>query len=97
MNIAERALDSQPLGPHRGEVRAACDEMNVGAGLLESRAEKAADASGTYDRNFHRVVTGAPSSAFRSTLFTSSMIFAKTCADCSRPAAGTALNVSISV
>ena len=45
----------------------------------------------------YRVVTGAPSNAFISTLFTSSMIFANTWADCSSPAAGTALSVSMSV
>jgi hypothetical protein len=53
MNVAERTVDAQPLGTHRGKVRAACDKMHVCAGLLQSRAEETADASGAYDRDFH--------------------------------------------
>jgi hypothetical protein len=42
----------EALGTHGGTVRAARNEMNVCAGLLQSGAEEAADASGADDGDF---------------------------------------------
>jgi hypothetical protein len=45
MNITERAFHAQPAATHRGEMRAARDEVHVMAGRGEAGAEVAADAA----------------------------------------------------
>ncbi len=53
MDIAERAFHSQPVSTKRLEMRAACHEPDVGARLLQTRAEVSADPTGSDDRDFH--------------------------------------------
>ena len=47
------AFDGETVLTHGGEMRTACDEMNVGSALHQPRAEIPADPAGPHDRNAH--------------------------------------------
>ena len=53
MKVAVRAFDAESVRLERGEVRAACQEDDVGAGGSEASAEIAAEAAAADDRDAH--------------------------------------------
>ena len=63
MGIAARAVHSQALALHRGEMRAARDEGDVGACLRQCRAKSASDAAGADHRNPHQFLPATFASA----------------------------------
>jgi hypothetical protein len=65
MGVAALALHPQPLALHRGQMRAARNEGDVGACLRQGRAEPASDAARADHRNPHQFLPDhvRPSSA----------------------------------
>ena len=53
MALAAAALNSQALALHGGQVRAARDEGDVGAGFCQRHAKSASDSAGADNCNTH--------------------------------------------
>jgi len=46
----------EAIGAHRGEVRATCDEADIGSRTRQLHTEIAADRTGAVDTDFHAVL-----------------------------------------
>ena len=56
MGIAAGALDLEPVGFHRGQMRTARDEGDIRPGFRQRRAKSASDAAGADHSNPHSIL-----------------------------------------